>query len=188
MADLFTFIGGEVGNWKITRMESVVGTTLEPVARVDMYNGSLSTLPAKATWLLRGVVSYERYVTKEEKNKLSTASPPLGRLEATCAALIPVHKSATWWAMTPDERRTIFEERSHHIATGLKYLPAVARRLHHCRDLGEPFDFITWFEYAPKDKEVFEELVITLRRTEEWIYVDREIDIRLVWDSRVVKQ
>jgi hypothetical protein len=26
----------------------------------------------------------------------------------------------------------------------------VARRLHHCRDLGEsePFDFLTWFEYS----------------------------------------
>src|SRR2546428_7160638 len=31
------------------------------------------------------------------------------------------------------------------------YLPAIARRLYHCRDLGEPFDFLTWFEYAPAD-------------------------------------
>lgn len=181
-ADLFTFIGGEIGNWKVARMESVVGTTLEPVARVNVYNGFLTTLPAKAKWILRGLVSYERYVTREEKNKLASVSPPLGRMEATCAALIPIHKSSAWWVLTPDERRTIFEERSHHIATGLKVLPAVARRLHHSRDLGEPFDFVTWFEYAPKDSESFEELVMTLRRTEEWTYVDREIDIRLVRD------
>ena len=38
---------------------------------------------------------------------------------------------------------------------------------------------ITWFEYAPQDCDAFEELVRKLRRTEEWRYVDREIDIRL---------
>ena len=136
MADGFTFIGGEVGKWKITRMESVMGPALELVTRIEVCDGLLSALPAKAKWLLRGVVTYERYVTREEKNNLATVSPLLGRLEATCAAFIPVHKSDAWWAMTPDERRAVFEERSHHIATGLKYLPAVARRLHHCRDLG----------------------------------------------------
>jgi hypothetical protein len=61
----------------------------------------------------------------------------------------------------------------------LEYLPAVARRLHHSRELGEPFDFLTWFEYAPKDCESFEELVRRLRDMEEWRYVDREVDIRL---------
>ena len=85
----------------------------------------------------------------------------------------------TWWELTQDERRMIFEERSHHIAVGLRYLPKIARRLYHCHDLGEPFDFLTWFEYAPTDGEVFEELVGTLRETEEWTYVEREIDIRL---------
>jgi hypothetical protein len=81
----------------------------------------------------------------------------------------------------------IFEERSHHLAIGLRYLPAIARRLYHCHDLGEPFDFLTWFEYAPADGDAFEELVGILRQTEEWTYVEREIDIRLIADppSRV---
>jgi hypothetical protein len=52
--------------------------------------------------------------------------------------------------------------------------------LYHCRDLGQPFDFLTWFEYAPKDAAAFEELVIALRHTEEWKYVEREVDIRLI--------
>ena len=46
-------------------------------------------------------------------------------------------------------------------------------------DLGEPFDFLTWFEYAPGDSEAFEELVGALRATEEWRYVEREVDVRL---------
>jgi len=97
--------------------------------------------------------------------------------------LIPISKSAAWWALPQDERREIFEERSHHIATGLDYLPAVARRLYHGHDLGEPFDFLTWFEYAPADAEAFEQLVGRLRQIEHWTYVDREVDIRLVRTS-----
>jgi hypothetical protein len=52
--------------------------------------------------------------------------------------------------------------------------------LHHARDLGEPFDFLTWFEYAPEHANAFEELVAELRASEEWRYVEREVDIRLV--------
>jgi hypothetical protein len=62
---------------------------------------------------------------------------------------------------------------------GLRYLPAVARRPHHGRDLGEPFAFRTWFEYAPEDAPRFEELVAALRRPEEWRYAEREVDLRL---------
>jgi chlorite dismutase len=81
--------------------------------------------------------------------------------------------------MAQDERRVILEARSHHIAIGMQYLPKVARRLHHARDLGEPFDFITWFEYAHSDEDAFNDLVTRLRATAEWRYVHREVDIRL---------
>jgi chlorite dismutase len=104
---------------------------------------------------------------------------PSARVESTRAALIPITKSEAWWALPQDERRRIFEESSHHVATGLEYLPEIARRLHHARDLGEPFDFLTWFEFAPEHASAFEELVDRLRETEEWAYIEREIDIRL---------
>jgi hypothetical protein len=81
--------------------------------------------------------------------------------------------------LTQEERRNIFETKSHHIAEGVRYLPSVARQLYHSRDIGEPFDFLTWFEYAPQHSEAFEDLVRTLRKTEEWQHVDRVIDIRL---------
>jgi chlorite dismutase len=129
--------------------------------------------------VLRGTTSNARYATAVERDRLAAVQPPLGRPAATRAALIPVRKSEAWWELAQDQRRTIFEERSRHIATGLRYLPAVARRLHHCRELGEPFDFLTWFEYAPGDAEAFEELVRSLRATAEWHYVEREVDIRL---------
>jgi hypothetical protein len=63
----------------------------------------------------------------------------------------------------------------------MQYLPAIARRLHHCRDLSEsePFDFITWFEFAPEYEADFDALLKQLRATPEWTYVEREVDIRL---------
>ena len=91
-----------------------------------------------------------------------------------------IRKSQAWWELTQEERRKIFEDKSHHIASSLRFLPAIARQLYHCRDLGEPFDFLTWFEFAPADASLFEELVGMLRQTEEWTYVEREVDVRMV--------
>ena len=179
MTRLVAFAGGSTGPWRIDRHEPVVGDGLPAAARLAVVEDAP---PPPAAWTLRGVVSNERYVERRERALLEARQRPLGRAEATCAALIPVTKSQEWWALPQDERRAIFEERSRHIATGLEYLPAVARRLHHSRELGEPFDFLTWFEYAPEHAEAFEELVVRLRATEEWRYVVREIDIRLVRD------
>ena len=80
--------------------------------------------------------------------------------------------------LAQDERRAIFEEQSRDIGIGMEYLPAVARRLHHSRELGEPFDFLTWFEYAPEHADAFEEMVRRLRSTAQWRYGEREVDIR----------
>lgn len=174
------FVGGTTGKWRVERASALTGPALAPVRRLAVLDGSQSTTPQDSVWLLRGVTSYERYVQRAERSALVARQPDLGRTLATCATLIPIKKSVAWWELTQDERRMIFEERSHHITIGLRYLPAIARRLYHCHDLGEPFDFLTWFEYAPADAAAFEELVGTLRETEEWTYVEREIDIRLV--------
>jgi hypothetical protein len=172
------FAGGDAGAWRIRSMSAVAGPPLPTVQRLAAVEGTRAAPPG-ATWVLFGVAGHERYVERREHEELAARSPSLGRPEATRAALIPIRKSATWWELSQDERRAIFEERSRHIATGLKYLPAVARRLYHSRDLGEPFDFLTWFEFAPADEAGFDELVAMLRATEEWSFVDREIDIRL---------
>jgi chlorite dismutase len=174
-----TFIGGLEGAWRIERIDPVIGETLPPAARLAVHEGS--QLPQGAAgWTLRGVAGHARYVRRNEQDALVAVQPPLGRPQATRAALIPIRKSAAWWDLAQDERRAILEEQSHHIAQGLKYLPAIARRLYQSRELGGPFDFLTWFEYAPEHAEAFEELTRQLRSTEEWKYIDREIDVRLV--------
>ena len=182
---LFSFIGGKAGGWRVVETKPVTGAILPAVPRLDLVAGSVSRPLDVATWTLHGVTSNTRYVTEAEKKLLSSKQASLGRTDATRAAMIPIRKSAAWWDLTQEERRKIFEDSSHHTQTGLKYLPDIARRLHHCRDLenDEPFDFITWFDYAPQHSQAFEDLVGKLRETEEWKFVEREVDIRLVRDQ-----
>ena len=177
-----TFRGGQSGAWQVVSQAAVKGAELLLTPAVSVVHSAsiaLPILPSPTSWRLAGVASHQRYTERDEKKRLDASPAEIGRPEATYAALIPIKKSATWWELTQEERRQIFEDRSHHIANSLKYLPAVARQLYHCRDLGEPFDFLTWFEYAPADADAFEELVRTLRATEEWRHVEREVDIRM---------
>ncbi len=179
---LVTFAGGDVGIWRVERMQTLRGSPLPLVSRITVIEGRDSPLFGKSVWSLHGIISEERYVRRAEHEMLVSRQPPLGRPKATCAALIPIRKSQEWWQLSLAERREIFEEQSHHIAIGIGYLPAIARRLLHGKDLGEPFDFLTWFEYSPTAAGEFEELVTKLRGTREWAHVDREVDIRLRQD------
>jgi len=173
------FVGGDAGPWSVSSITTVAGDSLATVRRVAMLEAQDSLAAGAGAWVLRGVTSSERYATTEERAALQAVSPGLGRASSSAAALIPIRKSDAWWAKPREERRAIFEERSHHIARSLPYLPRVARRLHHSRELGEPFDFLTWFEFSPSDSAAFDELLAALRSTEEWRYVVREVEIRL---------
>src|SRR5262249_50309275 len=139
---LYSFVGGVSGAWSVDRITTVAGEGLPLVSRLDVIHGQIGRLPPETGWILRGVTSNVRYVVRAEQRALLAKQAAPGRREGTGPALTPIKKSSAWWDLPQDERRRIFEESSHHIATGLKYLPAIARRLHHCRDLGEsePFD------------------------------------------------
>ena len=173
----YSFVGAAHGVWAVQSMSLACGAPIDPAAFVSVAPGVC--IDPDAVWILRGVTSNMRYTNAGEATRLAQSQADLGRPEATCAALIPIRKREAWWALPQDERRAIYEERSRHTSIGLEYLPQIARRLHHCRDLGEPFDFLTWFEFAPEHKGAFDDLLARLRATEEWAYVDREIDIRL---------
>jgi len=179
---LVSFLAGQEGPWRIDRIAAVTGDSLPAADRLAMIEGPGSGSIAPETaygWILRGHLSNLRYTAEVEAGRLVAQQENLHRPEATRAALIPIRKSEAWWNLAQDRRRHLLEEQSHHIAIGMEYLPPIARRLHHSRDLGEPFDFLTWFEYAPEHSSLFEDLVRRLRSTEEWSYVDREVDIRL---------
>ena len=171
------FVAGETGSWRIEKSDAVSGDGLDIAPRLFVADGN--QVPIGGAWSLMGTSSNGRYVSRSEADDLSKVQEGLGRPQANCAALIPIRKSAAWWDLAQDERRSIIEGQSHHIRTGMEYLPAISRKLYHCRDLGEPFDFLTWFEYRPDHIRHFEQLLERLRATVEWQYVEREVDIRL---------
>jgi Chlorite dismutase len=174
-----SFAAGPRGEWRVERMTAVRGAPLREAGYLDRIEGADFISPPGAAWILRGVRSNERYLERAEKERLAAVQQGLGRPASVLGALIPIRKSAAWWELPQDERRAVFEARSRHIAIGAGYLPAVARRLYHARDLGEPFDFLTWFEFAERDVSAFDELLSELRATEEWRHVTREVEIRV---------
>ncbi len=172
------FQGGFEGEWTVKSMMTITGEALEEVSKIAIGNSMQNENTIK--WTLSGVSSHLRYTTRNEKNALDQTPSILGKTESTCAAFIPLKKSDEWWLLTQDERRKIFENQSKHIQFSIPYLNTISRKLHHSRDLGEPFDFLTWFEFSPVNQQLFDDLVGYLRTTEEWNYVVRDIDIRLI--------
>jgi hypothetical protein len=180
MPDPIFFSGGSTGNWRVRRQDALCGEGLPAVARLDKR-------PAPrpgAAWVIGGMTSNLRYTHAVEKRVLDATPSVLGRPAATCAALIPITKSAAWWAMAQDERRAVIEDKSRHIAIGSDYLSVISRQLVHCRDqAGAVFDFLTWFEFAPADEGRFDELLGKLRASSEWAFVEREAELRLEKDG-----
>jgi hypothetical protein len=126
------FTATDVVPWSVVSVRDITGETLDPPA----LNVSASSLdkPSAAIWALSGITSNERYVTHSEKTDLVQRQERLGRPDGTRGALIPIRKSESWWVLTQGERRAILEEQPHHIAIGFDFLPAIARKLCHCRD------------------------------------------------------
>ncbi len=182
MNSTYAFIGGTSGEWRIRSIAGYLGESLDPAPRLAVRPYEIGGGEQKPGWRLLGTVSNVRYATRMEVASLRQRQEPLQRPQASRAVLIPIRKSAAWWELAQDERRAIFEETSQHTRIGLDYLPAIARRLHHSRDLGEPFDFLTWFEFAPEHEPAFDDLLARLRATLEWDFVEREVDVRLERD------
>jgi hypothetical protein len=94
-SSIHLFVGGTTGTWRVERISPLRGDSLISVPRLESLDGDPSSLSKKRVWLLRGVTSYERYVTRVERSALVAQQPPLGRPHATHAALLPIKKSAT---------------------------------------------------------------------------------------------
>lgn len=172
-----TMFGGSQGPWRTIAQRTVTGAGLAPITHLHV--GALDDDGFYGeSWKLRGFISNVRYVEQVERRQLVARQEGLGRVDATYAALLPIKKTQAWWDMSQDERRHIFEDQSKHIEANMKYLPAIARQLYHSRDIGEEFDFLTWFEFRPEHVGLFDEMIQGFRESLEWKYVDREVDLR----------
>ncbi|MFM9935676.1 MAG: chlorite dismutase family protein [Novosphingobium sp.] len=174
------FTAGDTGAWTVTAMTTVCGEPL-PAAKAIAIS-AVATPGSPEPWVLRGTSSNLRYTSLAGATQLRAVQSSLGRPGARCAALIPIRKRPEWWALAQDQRDAVFRQARHH-DIGVPYVAAIARALYHSRELGEPFDFLTWFEFAAENTPAFDRLLVDLRASAEWAYVDREIDIRLSLDE-----
>ena len=171
------FRGSDSGKWEVQSKDTIIGESLPKCMYIN--RASEEYILENNIWTLKGVTSNLRYTHRDEKVVLDENPSVLNKIENTCAAFIPIKKTDEWWLFTQDERRQIIAENSKHIAIGIKYLSTISRQLFHSRDIGEEFDFLTWFEFSPDNINLFNELLEALRSTEEWKYVSREVDIRM---------
>lgn len=122
---------------------------------------------------------YTDAATRTELTQLSRG--PSGPV----AVLIPIRKSAAWWALAQDERQAHFKPGRHpgHTALGRGFAARIYRRLYHARYLpGSAWDFLTYFEFPEAERDTFRELLALLRdplQNPEWAFVEREQEIWL---------
>jgi hypothetical protein len=169
------FCGSAIGDWEVLSHQTVCGPAIPAFSRLAITPDSTSA--TDADWQARGFNSNLRYTSIKERAELLANGAPADRSDR-CAVLIPMSKSPIWWGLAQDERLAIYA-RSGHTGIGMTVLPAVLRRLYHSRDLGEAFDFLTWFEFAPETEPAFEAMLMRLRSSEEWRYVSAETQINL---------
>jgi chlorite dismutase len=83
------------------------------------------------------------------------------------AIVIPVRKSAEWWALDQDKRAAMMQE---HTEATLPYIKTVKRKLYHSSGLDD-LDFITYFETSRL--EDFHSLILSLEKVKEFQYTRR---------------
>jgi chlorite dismutase len=180
---------------KVVPVRGKPGVDLKPdsiLVRVETAFKLPAQHDAKASGLLmQGVPQHLQYTSGEERtqlNKHSRSELPPGK--DTVAVIIPIRKSAAWWALPHDERNAYFHKKGDmpgHIAIGAKYAERIYRKLYHTRYAVETtdHDFITYFEFERKHTDDFQSLLSQLRdpkRNPEWDFVDREYEI---WTTKL---
>jgi chlorite dismutase len=121
----------------------------------------------KMAGLMHGLTKKPNYVpgfSDQLKTDLKVASEPGLK---PYAIIIPVKKSADWWALDQEKRAAMMQE---HTEATVPYLKTVKRKLYHSSGLDD-LDFITYFETAKLDD--FHSLVLSLEQVREFQYVRR---------------
>jgi chlorite dismutase len=133
---------------------------------VDLQN-SLFGKHLNTTGVMHGLTKKANYVpgfSEQLKSDLKTASEPGPN---PYAIVIPIRKSADWWALDQDKRAAMMQE---HTEATVPYLKTVKRKLYHSSGLDD-LDFITYFETSKL--EDFHGLVLALEKVKEFQYTRR---------------
>lgn len=175
-----------VNAYQVERIQAVVGPRVADVAagRRLWRLEAPGRLPLPDAPFI-GATSHLMYTDSSTRAELT----PISRAESgPVAVLIPIRKTAEWWALGSDERQAYVMQGSPHghVAIGRRYAGQIYRRLYQARYLpGSQWDFLTYFEFPTSEIGAFAELVSELRSTAhnpEWAFVDRETEI---WMTRL---
>lgn len=164
-------------DWTMLRLETAM-----PITRFEegWAPSTSSIIP------FQGVTTHLQYTSHSQRQELDRRSAgELEPSEQTIAVLIPIGKTAAWWALAQDQRQAQFQStrtEKGHTVIGLAYADRVFRKLYHSRYLkaGLSYDFLTYFEFQERDTEAFKALLTELRDPRdnpEWAYVDFEFEI-----------
>jgi chlorite dismutase len=172
-----------VDHYRIEVVRSIVGTPIvsmeagQELLRIESTQGA----PPGAGDLV-GVTQHAQYQNSAEAAELATRARPA---PSSVSVIIPISKSADWWALGHAERAKLFrsEGTRGHIHVGRPHVKSIHRKLYHARYLPNArWDFITYFEFEADRTDDFRALVAGLRDTKrnpEWTFVERESEIWL---------
>ncbi len=116
----------------------------------------------KAAGVMHGLTKKANYAPgfpDQMKADLKTPSEPGAK---PYVIVIPIKKSADWWALDQDKRAAMIKE---HTEAALPYHKTVKRKLYHSTGLDD-FDFITYFETSKL--EDFHSLILSLEKVKEF--------------------
>lgn len=144
--------------------------------------------------IIYGVTSELRYTDAATLERLKQNAPKRGSgFEQPNAVVFPLSKSQAWWSLPLDQRQAYFFQHPERFGTaheghneiGFHYIQKIFRKLYQSRFIDGESDFVTYFEYADRDREVFTALLEGLRDTErnpEWKFVE---EAPIVYGTRV---
>ena len=114
--------------------------------------------------IMHGLTKKANYVPGMPDNlkaELKTPSEPGAK---PYVIVIPIRKSADWWALDQDKRAAMMQE---HTEASAPYIKTVKRKLYHSSGLDD-LDFITYFETSKL--EDFHSLILALEKVKEFPY------------------
>ena len=121
----------------------------------------------KVAGLMHGLTKKANYVPgfpDELKTDLKAPSDPGPK---PYVVVIPIRKSADWWALDQESRAAMMKE---HTEAALPYHKTVKRKLYHSTGLDD-VDFITYFETSKL--EDFHSLILALEKVKEFQFTRR---------------
>lgn len=119
----------------------------------------------QTTVVLHGLTKKANYVPGFPDNLKTELKAPSE--SGPYVIVIPIRKSAEWWALEQDKRAEMMKE---HTEAALPYHKTVKRKLYHSSGLDD-LDFITYFETSRL--EDFHGLILSLEKVREFQYTRR---------------